>query len=354
MIKTNQKLFYVDKKTLVISLAVIIFFIASLYVGQKQQSNNIGNVKTYLYPLLTKQINDIDEIKIIWQGKTIKLANINSNWVLPDKYSYNADIGKIRELVSSVANLKIIEKKTSDKSKFVILGLEEPQSQTSTSTRIIFSSKNKGMIADFVTGKPRRTSNGMVQNALYVRKSQEDLAWLVEGDIETYRTVLEWASNELIDIAASEIASINFIFDANHENYTVIRKAKTDKDFVLKTVTDNSRKVKNQAQINALATSLVNLKFTDVRPAREINFIETRQVETGFQTFDGLLLKITTMQKDDKTNWIKIKASVLDKSNDSKKSIADNINNITGKWAYQINDYQASLLTTKSGKFSNE
>ncbi|MGH8265200.1 MAG: DUF4340 domain-containing protein, partial [Steroidobacterales bacterium] len=118
-------------------LALAIAVIATaLWVSSQRHLPRDVDIGNKLFAALNK--NQLTEIDLSKAGmkRTVTLKVNRSEWTVGERDGYPADASKVRALVLGVADLKIIEEKTSDPANYSALGVEDIAKPAASGTQI--------------------------------------------------------------------------------------------------------------------------------------------------------------------------------------------------------------------------
>ena len=94
-------------------------------------------------------------------------------WAVESADDYPAKIDRIKDVVVSMSQLKILATKTDNPNLYPDLGVEGPESKNTSSLLLTLSDQSGATLASLIVGKPRKNSAGSTRPNLYVlRKLQ--------------------------------------------------------------------------------------------------------------------------------------------------------------------------------------
>ena len=101
-------------------------------------------------------VNDIAKVVLSDPSGTVSLEKKGTTWVVPECYSYRANYTKVRDLLVSVTDLKVVQKhrvRPSSLGKMKLLGPDDANAATNQQgTAISFYSKTGTRVAMFIVG----------------------------------------------------------------------------------------------------------------------------------------------------------------------------------------------------------
>lgn len=312
-----------------------------------------------LFPALAGQINDVGKIVVQRKDETVTLAKTGDAWTVGEKYDYPAAFEKVRKVLVDLTELRPLEQKTSTPSLFPDLQLEDLTQPDAKSVLLTLkSAAGQDLLAVYV-GKERLARGGTGNDATYIRQANQTQTWLAKGRLSLDKGPVSWLDRALTDVPKERIAKAVLI-QPDGTKVTVSRAKATDKDFVLADV-PKGKKTKSEWDINNVASPLDHLELDDVLPATAVP-LPAKLGSAEFTTFDGLVLHVDLVPKDDQT-WLRFaatyqapttapsedetKAGKLKSADDVKKE-ADALNAKTQAWAYKVPDWKLDNLRKKT------
>ncbi len=188
----NQKPFMIAAGTAVVLLA------AGIWLSM-HRSNLQGNVVGYeVFSDLEPALGEVEEIRFSkGDGSRTTLRKSADGWIVVER-QYPADSGRVRELALALANLKVVERKTSDPANYAKLGVEAPDTPTAGSTLVEVVAGKKTWA--LIVGK------GADGRGVYVRKPAEVASALATPLISADPDQKRWIDRLLTDIPGDERA----------------------------------------------------------------------------------------------------------------------------------------------------
>ena len=294
-----------NTKTITImgSLAVILIS-ASLFIALQRETIP-PQTEPFVFPGLLSTLNEVSELVVTTQTGTITMVRKSDRWAVKEKDDYPADMGKIRQTVIGLGELKILEAKTKKAELYDKLGLEEVEAEGSSSTRITLKDTKGTSLAEAIVGKQRPAKGTSSHDEVYIRKAGDAQAWLAVGTVSVENSPSEWLDKDFLKIQPERVRRVSIL----HHDRTALVLEK-DKPNVLNFTVRNLPKGKNirsQFVVNNIVSTVTSLELDDVKPQREIPFDETAVVTATVETFDGFEGTVTLLQKDE-THYVTVSA----------------------------------------------
>lgn len=232
-------------------------------------------------PDLAKRANDIARLEVTEGGETLVVARTDTGWVLPDKGGFPAKVEPLRDAVSGLARLTILEAKTDRPDRHDRLGVEDPGKDKATSRRLVLKDAGGAVLADLVLGRPSYGVGGT--GGLYVRRGGEDQAWLVSGQVRLPGGPTGWLDTQVADVAAPRVASVALTGGGKDP----VRLSRAGEGWTLERMPRGRTLDSGKAERVAALGSLLTLE--DVRPVAGLKG-DGRRAEVT--TSDGLVLRL--------------------------------------------------------------
>lgn len=313
--------------------------------------------RTTLYPDLIDRLNDIGRVHVRSADKESILVRDGDVWKLESRDGYPAAFTDIKRTILQIADLDVIDAKTSLQDNYKQIGVEDIESDAATGMQIGLLTDASDPIASLIVG---RKSDAGTQEQYYVRKDGDAQSWLVSGDLKIASDPLKWVDTSIANIDTNRVRQTS-ITTAESEPI-VISKADAKKNFFeLKNIPDGF-KVKSKSTVSSIGAILLNLDFKDVVAASGLSDLEPRKT-VELQTFDGLVAKLEEFDADEKVlmrfNFSYNPDIVIVEDDDSdtpddaategdeKETVEEEVarlNKRTAQWAYELHDYKTRTI----------
>jgi hypothetical protein len=289
-------------------IAALVVISGAMYLSaQRNASHDTQGVA--LLPSLAKDLNAVTAV-IVRKGSatpSLTLHNTGNQWSVAERADYPADVAKLRKLLLSLRDAKIVEEKTSDPARFASIGVEDPVASDAAGAEITVV--GPGEKRSVIVGKAVGEGN-------FVRRAGENRSYSVEPAISFETEPHYWIDSRLLDVPATQIQSIE-VKPAAGVAYA-IRRAKTadsakpadgakpaDDTFSLDGV-PAGRKALDGHALAPSQTTFTNLTAEDVSPSSGIDFAaSTQEILT---LTDGNVITLTGTAVAGK-HWIEVKSS---------------------------------------------
>jgi len=246
-------------------------------------------------PKLAANVNDASRLVVAKGDERVELVRKGDDWTVATSSGYPAKFEAVRGLLVSLARLVDAEPRTSSKERLGELTLADDGDEAGT--RVTIEGKAAEPLADIVLGKMRWQPS----QAIYLRRANEDQAYLVEGSPRAQTTSTTWLDTSLVALPAADVARVSSTGDFDVE----LGRDDTGA-IVLDTALPEGRTLETPSPFSALFGALARLDFADVEPAE--NVAGDPQRTLTFSTSDGGSVQLQLFPEGAKT-WARLAAT---------------------------------------------
>ncbi len=195
-------------------VAAVLAIAGALYLSA-ERSPKPQSQGAALLPALAGELNTVTALSVRRGSATpnVTVHEKDGRWTVAQRGDYPADVSKLRTLLQALSDAKIVEQKTSTRTNFPIIGVEDPGLPGAAGAEISITARD-GTHA-VIIGKPVGEGN-------FARRSGENTSYSVEPSISFETEPRFWIDPKLIDVATSAIQSIE-IKPAGGAAYTIRR-----------------------------------------------------------------------------------------------------------------------------------
>lgn len=290
-------------------------------------------------PGLAAHLGDIGRLGLVHGATKLTMLRQDKRWVVEEKGGYPADAGKLVQALEGLAELRLVEPKTSKPELYPRLEVEDAGSKDAKSTLLTMADAKGSMLGEVIVGKRRIDQLGGGNDGIYVRKPGDAQSWLARGTLDIGGEPAQWLDRKIVDLPGKEVKRA-VLTQPDGGRITIVRAKPEDKPTLADLPKD--KKLKSDTVLVEPAGALGGLELTDVRPAKDFAFPKEGAASAEYTSFDGLTLKLWLTERDG-ANWLRVEASG---TGDAEKRAAE-INARTANWVYAIAPYKANDLRTK-------
>jgi Domain of unknown function (DUF4340) len=288
-------------------------------------------------PMLAVRLGDVASVEVRRTGLDLTFVRDGYHWLVAQKSNYPADAGKLRRVVLGLADMTLVEPKTSKPDLYPRLEVEDPGK--GKSALVTIKDKAGADIARLIVGKHRYDRLGEGNDGVYVRTPGDPQSWLARGSLDFSDDMPNWLARRIIDIPDNRVAKVT-LTQADGAVLTLSR-AKPEAKFALDNPPKDA-KYKSDAALGEPAMALETLDLEDVQPAAKLPIPDKGVTAASYTTFDGLTVNVKLFQHDSK-NWLAVTATGAGKAADEAKKIDARVS----RWVYAIPSYKAKMIETR-------
>ena len=279
-----------------------------------------------MFPDLVAKLADAAKVEIVHKGATLTLdrggKDAAADWGVAARDDYPAPAGKVHELLAHLTELRLDEPRTADPAMYARLGVADPGKEADSTLVRVLDGKG-AVIAATIVGHPRPAQRGGA-DTLYVRRPGEAQSWLADGKLETTAEVQDWLDRDILNIAATKVASD--VVTRGEATLTFTRSG--DK---LALTAPAEHPALDDGKLDAVGAALADLTLEDVRHAPLPGTPVGRAMVT---TTDGLVVTVD-VNKDGPAIWAGFSATGKD---------AAALDTKVKGWAYEVGSWKEQAL----------
>lgn len=294
-----------DRSLIVLVLLGVLALAGGWYFGpgQAPAERHSAEIGSLAFPGLAGRLTQAKKVEIVHQGKTLVMARRgdgpDAGWGLADRDLYPVQASVLRAILTGLTELRLMEPRTADPSKFARLGVEDPMAPAGTSNLLRVLDAGGKPLAAIVLGHRRVRTQGHVPENVYVRRPDQNQSWLAEGKLEVSADPQTLIDRDILSLAPARIMSVAVTRGSEHLELT------RDGDKMVLSAPAGHPPLEAY-RLDDVSRALDNLNLLDVRRAREPAAAPLGTSE--FTAIDGLTVRVTLF-KDGKRLWARIAAS---------------------------------------------
>jgi hypothetical protein len=216
-----------------------------------------------------KTIEVVDYDDATATARPFQVDSQKGRWVLPTHSNYPVDAGeRLVKTAAALIDLKKYSVRSDSVQDHAKYGVIDPTDQktaglTGRGKRVTLRDARKEVLADFIFGKPVEGKAGY----RYVRVPGQKRVYAVKTDADPSTRFQDWVNAGIASIPLSQIRRVLI------NNYSIDESmgALTNQEVIPLTRENDQWKIQglekfNLAAVNAMASTLANLKIVDVKP----------------------------------------------------------------------------------------
>jgi hypothetical protein len=189
-----------QRLTALVIIALLAFGGASYLAARRNGSHDTQG--TLLFPTLAAQVNTVSEVSVR-KGSATPVLNVRKQgetWSVAERANYPADVAKLRRLLLSLTDAKIVEEKTSNPTSYPVIGVEDPLKPDASGAEITLTAAD---------GKHTVIVGKSAPDGTYVRRAGEEKSYSVSPGISVDAEPRFWIDTKLLDLNAADIQKID-------------------------------------------------------------------------------------------------------------------------------------------------
>lgn len=329
------------------AVTVVVAAAAIFSVARQQSPTSVQVSGERAFPALANALNDAAEVTVKSNAATFTIKKTAEAWVLVEKDNYPVDFDKLKSALVKLAELRLLESKTSDPSRYERLQLNDVGDKDAKSKEVSVKDAKGQVLAASVIGRRNASLFGATASGTYIRRANDPQAWLAEGDVDIGATPKDWLQIRLVEIPSDRVKSVEIV-QPTGEKLFLHKEKPDDKNYTVDNI-PQGRKLASEGEANGIGGGLWRLELEDVKQAAQMPF--DKPVVATFKTFDGITVRIESITVD-KDVWSRIAASADDQQGDdaAKEKLKAEAAAITERakgWAYKMSPGDGERLTRK-------
>jgi hypothetical protein len=276
-------------KSLFLLIAIVLIAYAGYYYSSSTRQKPVDS-SINLVPGLSGNLNAVKKFTVVEVGNALlsDVSKSDKGWVVNNRDGYEANIAAVRQMLTNLAEAKLIEAKTSNPDNYAKLGVEDVSNQNAKG--ILFSIEGLDQEHNIIIGN--KGSSG--KNTQYIRKKEEQQSWLINKKLNLNRNVTDWLQKDILDIPPERIKTIQ-IRHPDGSEVNIANDGEEEYEYTLEATAPEGMKI-SESEIYQVANALSSMQLRDVSTFAKLDTKSITPVETIFKTYDGLT--ITTKAYD--------------------------------------------------------
>ncbi len=286
-----------NQKTLGTLIAVAVIATGAAWFAARSSDEVQLETKNgdYLFPGLLAKVNDVAKLEVTNKDGKFAIEKKGDIWGMADKGGYPSNPDKVKELVVTIAQAQIVEKKTAKPENYGALDVQDVTVKDSGASQVKLFDKDSKELAAVLIGKPHNTKGFGGEYAMYARKVGDPQAYEVTGRVFVDATATNWLDKQIVKLEKTRVRSVL----TKHPDGTTLEIHKNVPEDQAFSVTDlpAGEELKWNGVADGIAAALEWLNFEDVAPAASVDLTGLTPTETTFTTWDGMVLTAKLYEK---------------------------------------------------------
>jgi hypothetical protein len=327
------------RRTLVIVGGVAALFLLLAGGAVLQQSNLLAPKfePRPAFPGLVSTVNTLGEITVSSKDGTFHVRQVQGKWVIPERESFPAELAIVRATATGLADLQLVEPKTSRADWMPLLGLAAPD-KGGDGMMVTLKDTSGKTLADLIVGHAQGAPDITGRATLYVRRPNEEQSWLARGFFTAKPLLSDWLDRAVVPIMRDRVKGAT-VDPATGPTYTMVRDSKDQPDFRVLDL-PRGRELSFPGSPDGVAGAITGFNFDDVAKANPADFENAPSSVTN--TFDGLEITVKVAAKG-MEHWATVSAKA---NNPMVQKEADAINARANGWAFKLPEMNVTQLVS--------
>ena len=289
-------------RTLVIlgSAALVSLALAAFALEQRAAEGRPHYTPTTFLPGFADAVKNAALIHVESHDGAFDVVYTGKGWVLPTKGNYPADFDQVRHTLIGMATLETIEPRTARADWLHYIKLDAPPK--GAGTEITVKDKSGTVLGAVVTGNTEDLGDPNGAQGLFVRKPNENQAYLARTAFVPPSDLASWLSTKVLSLGGTRIQEVA-MQPLTGPGFLVRRGSPSEQIY---TLANPPKGPSNSQTINSIPFSIANFSFADVKPVNAADF--AKPAHAIARTFDGLLVTFDLAQVGPDV-WTRLSAS---------------------------------------------
>lgn len=337
------------KSVAILAAATAIVAVAAVYSVLSQRTiTRITSDREYVFPDLKAKVNDVAVMKVTSASQSFTIQRSDDGWGMKEKGGYRVSFEKVKSSIVALAELQLLESKTSDPERYERLDLRDPTTKEAKSKRVELLDTSGKIVAKGLIGRQNASLFGGSGGGTYLRRGDDKQSWLASGTVQIGATPNDWMVRDIANIDAENVKRV-VIRQPDGAELVIHKTDKKQQKFTVDKV-PAGRKLKSDNEGKEVAGGLWRLTLEDVRPATTVVFPKSFH-KASYTTFGGLTVNVEVTVKGE-DYWGRFSASAEGATGDDKAKEAvvkktKEINDRVTGWHYRLSIGEGERLTSK-------
>jgi len=297
--------------------------------------------RPHFLPGLHERLDDISRVDVRDpSGQMLaRVERRDRGWVVANRRNHPADLETLRGILIGLAEARELEAKTDRVEGHARLGVAAPGSGAGSGLEITLH--GLGQPQSVLIGEP---STGEV-GGTYLRRSGEDRAWLVSGELQRHDRIADWLDDLLVDVPAIRVHRVR-IEPVDGAPVSVVLPSRDAPRFEILDIPEGRRPL-SRTLSKSIARGIADLRLVDVRPAAD-TALPPRLATSRFELFSGLVIEIEVFapgRGQFGEGLARLRAFAPTDAAPEVRARADALNARFDGWLYRLPEYKFVNLT---------
>jgi hypothetical protein len=308
-----------------------------------------------IFPELAKRVNDAGKLIVRHAGKQLTIIRRDPGWVLAESDNYPVQGKTVQRALVALSELRWLEPKTKKPDRYAKLQLQNPDAKGAVSRRIEAFDRSGNKFADVLVGKENLHLQAISEGGTYIRKPDDNQAWLASGQLVVGGEPKDWLINKIVNVPRARMARA-VLRHPNGDVITIEKTRSAAEPFAVAGIPAGKALI-SDLYPKDIGRALENFEIHDARKAEKVPFTKDKTVVATFETLDGLVIRLRVTPVND-THWARLDTAETKSSDTRVQQAAKRIADRTNGWAFRIPEFEtvhimkplAKVLENSGGK----
>lgn len=222
---------------------------------------------TLAFPDLVPRLATAQRIELVRGAQTATLTRDGEDWRIAEAHGYPARRERVREVLTGLTELRLVEERSSDTTRHAQLGVDDPRVAGTTASLLRVTDAQGAPIAELVLGRRRVRPQGNVPESLYVRRPSEARAWLAEGRLIGDADPQLWIDRDIASLAPARLLRVE-VTRAGEPPLALARAGEVDAPLEI-TIPEDAPPA-DRVALDEISRGFDTLSFIEVLPAAQM------------------------------------------------------------------------------------
>jgi hypothetical protein len=313
----------------------------ALLLTPRRTDPPVSTAAPLAFPGLAPRLANAARIEVTRHDGTLTINRAGADvWVLPAKADHPVRPERVRELLVGLTELRLTEPRTANPEMLERLGVEDPARPGATSALLRVLDAQGAVIAELIIGRRRMRVQGNVPESAYVRRPNENQAWLAEGRIPLDSDANLWIDRDIANIPRERVREASV---AREGEPALLLRRGAEPDAPLAVAEPAETPELDDISVDEIARAFEFLTFLDVR--READIPGERLGETRFTLTDNLRIGVV-VHREGENVWARLSAE----GDEEAQRLAARWRG----WAYQVGQWKERAFVPRLGDLAKQ
>ncbi len=234
------------------AVVTLVLFAGAVWTIVNQRGNTaLATGGQPVFPgLASGGVNKAAEIDLAWSAGQWTIKRDGDTWRLAEREGYPVPLKRVQAALISLAELKFLEPKTQDPSRYDRLGVEDITPKSKGAVKITVKDAQGKVLASAIMGRVNENLYGKAGGGTYLRRAGEAQSWLAEGVAKFGTDHKDWIDKNIVSVTKADTAKVVMHWPGDEAASWTATKPKGAKDFALADVPEGKALKENGVAVD--------------------------------------------------------------------------------------------------------